>query len=101
MQVERDNWILCSAPTEMHDIPAHRGSIQKVRIPFVFASSSQALYCLLSAIVASHPVDKILKVTPLRECWLSVKSGVPFVSQNSFLFFPLSKMELTVLCVQS
>ena len=71
--------LLCSAPTEMHDIPAHRGSIQKVRIPFVFASSSQALYCLLSAIVASHPVDKILKVTPLREFWLSVKSGVPFV----------------------
>ena len=26
--------LLCSAPTEMHDIPAHRGSIQKVRIPF-------------------------------------------------------------------
>ena len=75
MQVERDNWILCSAPTEMHDIPARRGSIQKVRIPFC----SPRHLSLLSAIVASHPVDKILKVTPLREVWLSVKSGVPFV----------------------
>ena len=80
MQVERDNWILCSAPTEMHDIPARtEARSRKSGFLFVFVSSSQALYCLLSAIVASHPVDKILKVTPLREFWLSVKSGVPFV----------------------
>ena len=101
MQVERDNWILCSAPTEMHDIPAHRGPIQKVRIPFcvrlVISGSLLFIVCNCSfppcgQNTKSHTAARILA---FRKEWSSV-------CQAKLLFlFPLSKMELTVLCVQS